>query len=79
MTGIAGSAWLGGLALLAGAGLGWAIRGFLVRRALSSVRALEDEIERKDEELKEAHALLEETSLTDALTGVHNQRFVDAA
>jgi diguanylate cyclase (GGDEF)-like protein len=75
----AGSAWLGGLALLAGVGIGWAIRGFLVRRALTSVRALEDEIERKDEELKEAHALLAETSLTDALTGVHNQRFVDAA
>lgn len=79
MTGVAGSAWLGGLALLAGAGLGWAIRGFLVRRALNSVRALKDEIERKDEELKRAQALLAETSLTDALTGVHNQRFVDAA
>jgi diguanylate cyclase (GGDEF)-like protein len=79
VNGVAGSAWLGGLALLAGAGLGWAIRGFLVRRALASVRALEDEIERKEEELKETRALLAETSLTDALTGVHNQRFVDAA
>jgi diguanylate cyclase (GGDEF)-like protein len=75
----AGSAWLGGLALLAGVGIGWAVRAFLARRSAASVRALEDELKRRDEELKDAQALLAETSLTDALTGVHNQRFVDAA
>jgi diguanylate cyclase (GGDEF)-like protein len=75
----AGSAWPAGLALLAGAGIGWAVRGFLARRTAASVRALEGELRRKDEDLKAAQALLAETSLTDALTGVHNQRFVDAA
>ena len=72
MTLSAGSAWLGGLALLAGVGIGWALRAFLARRSVASVRALEDE-------LKDAQTLLAETSLTDALTGVHNRRFVDAA
>jgi diguanylate cyclase (GGDEF)-like protein len=75
----AGSAWLGGLALLFGAGLGWAARGFLARRTAASVRALEGEIRKRDEDLRAARALLAETSLTDALTGAHNQRFVDAA
>ena len=79
MTLSAGSAWLGGLALLAGVGIGWAVRAFLARRSAASVRALEDELKRRDEELKDAQRLLAETSLTDALTGVHNQRFVDAA
>ena len=79
MTIPAGSAWPVGLALLAGAGIGWAVRGFLARRTAASVRALEGELRRKDEDLKAAQALLAETSLTDALTGVHNQRFVDAA
>jgi diguanylate cyclase (GGDEF)-like protein len=74
-----GSAWLGGLALLAGAGIGWAIRGFLARRTAATVQALEAELRKKDEDLRAAQALLAETSLTDALTGVHNQRFVDAA
>ena len=72
-------AWLLGVALLAGAGIGWAVRGFLARRTAASVRALEAELKRKDEDLEAAQALLAETSLTDALTGVHNQRFVDAA
>ena len=75
----AGAALLGGLALLAGAGIGWAVRGFFARRTDASMRALEDELRRKDEDLKAAQELLAETSLTDALTGVHNQRFVDAA
>jgi diguanylate cyclase (GGDEF)-like protein len=74
-----GSAWLGGLALLAGAGIGWAVRGYLARRTDASMRALEVELRRKDEDLSAAQALLAETSLTDALTGVHNRRFVDAA
>ncbi len=43
------------------------------------MRALEVELRKKDEELSAAQDLLAETSLTDALTGVHNQRFVDAA
>ena len=73
------AALLGGLALLAGAGIGWAVRGVLARRTDASIRALEDELTRKDEDLKAAQDLLAETSLTDALTGVHNQRFVDAA
>ena len=71
--------WLFGLALLTGAGIGWAVRGFLARRDAAPVRALEGELRRRDEDLKAAQALLAETSLTDALTGVHNQRFVDAA
>jgi diguanylate cyclase (GGDEF)-like protein len=76
----AGSAWLGGLALLAGFGIGWAVRAFLAQHgSADSVRALEDELKRRDEELAEAQTLLAETSLTDALTGVHNRRFVDAA
>ena len=75
----AGSAWLLGLALLGGAGIGWAVRGFLARRTAASVRTLEGELRKKEEDLKAAQALLAETSLTDALTGVHNQRFVDAA
>jgi len=79
VTDAAGPAWLGGLVFLAGLGVGWAVRGFLARRAAASRRALEEELRRKDEELKEARALLAETSLTDALTGVHNHRFVDAA
>jgi len=74
-----GSAWLLGLALLGGAGIGWAVRGFLARRTAASVRTLEGELRKKEEDLKAAQALLAETSLTDALTGVHNQRFVDAA
>jgi diguanylate cyclase (GGDEF)-like protein len=74
-----GSAWLGGLALLAGAGIGWAVRGFLARRTAATVQALEVELRKKEEDLRAAQALLAETSLTDALTGVHNQRFVDAA
>ncbi len=74
-----GSAWLFGFALLLGAGIGWAVRGFLARRTAASVRALEAELRKTDEDLKAAQALLAETSLTDALTGVHNQRFVDAA
>lgn len=68
-----------GLALLCGAGIGWAVRGFRARRTDARVRGLEDELRRRDEDLKAAQALLAETSLTDALTGVHNQRFVDAA
>jgi diguanylate cyclase (GGDEF)-like protein len=72
-------AWLLGAALLAGAGAGWAVRGFLARRTAARVRALEAELRRRDEDLAAAQALLAETSLTDALTGVHNQRFVDAA
>ena len=75
----AGAALLGGLALFAGAGIGWAVRGFLARRTDASMRTLEDDLRRKDEDLKAAQELLAETSLTDALTGVHNQRFVDAA
>ena len=75
----AGAALLGALALLAGAGIGWAVRGFFARRTDASMRALQDELTRKDEDLKAAQDLLAETSLTDALTGVHNQRFVDAA
>lgn len=75
----AGSAWLSGLALLLGAGIGWAARGFRARRTTASVRALEADLKRKDDDLKAAQALLAETSLTDALTGAHNQRFVDAA
>jgi diguanylate cyclase (GGDEF)-like protein len=75
----AGSAWLGGLAFLAGLAIGWAVRAFLARRTAASVRALEDELRRRDEELKDAQKLLAETSLTDALTGAHNRRFVDAA
>ena len=74
-----GSALLSGVALLAGAGIGWAVRGFLARRTATTVRALEAELKKRDEDLKAAQALLAETSLTDALTGVHNQRFVDAA
>ena len=79
MTIPAGTAWLGGLALLLSAGIGWAVRGFLARKTAASVRVLEAEVRKKDEDLKAAQALLAETSLTDALTGVHNQRFVDAA
>ncbi|HMA28276.1 MAG TPA: GGDEF domain-containing protein [Thermoanaerobaculia bacterium] len=79
MTFSAGSAWLGGIALLAGFGIGWAVRAFLARRSSASMRALEDELKRRDEELKDAQKLLAETSLTDALTGTHNRRFVDAA
>ncbi|MDL2717774.1 MAG: GGDEF domain-containing protein [Acidobacteriota bacterium] len=74
-----GSTLVAGVALLAGAGIGWAVRGFLARRTAASMRALEDELRKRDEDLKAAQALLAETSLTDALTGVHNQRFVDAA
>jgi diguanylate cyclase (GGDEF)-like protein len=74
-----GPAWLSGLALFFGAGLGWAARAFLARRTAAAVRALEGELKRKEEDLKAAQALLAETSLTDALTGAHNQRFVDAA
>ena len=75
----AGSAWLLAFAFLGGAGIGWAVRGFLARRTAASVRTLEGELRKKEEDLKAAQALLAETSLTDALTGVHNQRFVDAA
>lgn len=73
------SAWLLGVALLAGAGIGWAVRGFFARRTAATIRALEAQLKRRDEDLEAAQALLAETSLTDALTGVHNQRFVDAA
>ncbi len=79
MTISAGSAWLGGLALLAGFGIGWAVRTLLAHRSAASLRALEDELKRRAEELKDAQTLLAETTLTDPLTGVHNQRFVDAA
>jgi diguanylate cyclase (GGDEF)-like protein len=43
------------------------------------VQALEAELRKREEDLKTAQALLAETSLTDSLTGAHNQRFVDAA
>ena len=79
MTLLAGSAWLGGIAFLAGLAAGWAVRAFLARRSSASVRALEEELNRRDEELKDTQALLAETSLTDSLTGAHNRRFVDAA
>lgn len=79
MTAGAVPAWVPGLALSAGVGIGWAVRGLLVRRAATSRRRLQEELKQKDDELREAQALLAQTSLTDALTGVHNRRFVDAA
>lgn len=79
MTIPAGSAWLLGVALLAGAGIGWAVRGFFARRTAATVRTLEAELRKRDEDLAAAQGLLAQTSLTDALTGVHNRRFVDAA
>jgi two-component system cell cycle response regulator len=75
----AASVLLSSFALLLGAGLGWAVRGVVARKAAAQLRALEGELRRKDEALKTAQALLAETSLTDALTGAHNQRFIDAA
>lgn len=68
-----------GVGLLVGAGIGWAVRGFLARRTAAAVRALEDELRTKEADLAAAQELLAETSLTDSLTGAHNQRFVDAA
>ena len=68
-----------GAALLLGAGLGWAARSFLARRSSAPVRDLEDELKRKSDALETAQALLADTSLTDALTGAHNPRFIDAA
>ncbi len=79
MTLPAGSLWLFGLGLLLGTGVGWALHSFRARRTSASLQALEDELRKKDEDLKAAQALLAETSLTDALTGAHNRRFVDAA
>ena len=79
MTIPAGSAWLLGVALLAGAGIGWALRGFFARRTAATVRTLEAELRKRDEDLAATQELLTQTSLTDALTGVHNRRFVDAA
>jgi diguanylate cyclase (GGDEF)-like protein len=75
----AGSAGLGVLAFLLGAGIGWAIRGFRARRTDAAVRIVEAELRKRNEELEAAQALLAETSLTDSLTGAHNQRFVNAA
>jgi diguanylate cyclase (GGDEF)-like protein len=76
----AGSAWLGALALLLlGAGAGWAARSLLARKTAAAARAAEGQLRKLEGDLKTAQALLAETSLTDALTGAHNQRFVDAA
>jgi diguanylate cyclase (GGDEF)-like protein len=79
VTGGAGLAALLALAFLAGVAIGALLRGALSRRAAASWRALEEELARRDEELKEARTLLAQVSLTDALTGVHNRRFVEAA
>jgi two-component system cell cycle response regulator len=75
----AGSVGLAALALLLGAAAGWVVRGFLARKSAATLRAVEGELKRKDEALRTAEELLAETSLTDSLTGAHNQRFVDAA
>lgn len=77
---------LRGLVAAALVAAAWLIHRALVARLVRQKRQLEKELREKTQELREktaeleqSNALLGETSLTDALTGLKNPRFVEAA